>query len=183
MAGRAARVWRRPCRPQWQGARSHRCTDINPTNLSTRFSWFSQVNDVATFDEQFALYFSDPSRFTAEKKQRQLACNGSGIANTTLQWERTIMCGKFTQMSYSEACNVQAPTMICQDTCRSWSAAQTRLVENPALCAPEDQLTAAQNRTRSDTLTRDFVACTGECAAMQHARCCTHASSQTGPRS
>lgn len=137
--------------------------DINPTNLSTAWPWFSEVTDVATFDEQFARYFSDPTRFTAEKLGRQLDCTRPGAANTTLQWERTILCGQFSQISYSAQCNVQnraQAIMVCQDTCLAYSDSQKELVANPAICAPDSTLGTARNATRYATLNRDFVSCT-----------------------
>lgn len=95
---------------------------INPTNLSTPWPWFSLVTDVTTFDEQFALYFTAPDRFIATKFINELQCNQTAVYNTTLQWERTILCGQFTQISWSASCNVANnadPIMVCQgESCR-----------------------------------------------------------------
>lgn len=90
---------------------------INPRNLSTPWPWFTLVTDVSSFDQQFAQYFTDPNRFIATKFINQLQCNQTAVYNTTLQWERTILCGQFTQISWSAQCNVENdanPIMVCQ---------------------------------------------------------------------
>jgi len=90
---------------------------INPTNLSSSWPWMTSVTDVTSFDEQFALYFTDPTRFTQTKFVNELQCNETAAQNTTLQWERTILCGQFSQISYSAQCNVQNQAnfiMVCQ---------------------------------------------------------------------
>jgi hypothetical protein len=90
---------------------------INPTNLSSAWPWMSAVTDVASFDSQFAQYFTDPTRFIQTKFVNQLQCNESAIYNTTLQWERTILCGQFSQISYSAQCNIANQAnfiMVCQ---------------------------------------------------------------------
>ncbi|CEH19481.1 hypothetical protein CBOM_06802 [Ceraceosorus bombacis] len=136
---------------------------INPQNLSSAWPWFASVTNVTTFDQQFAAYFTDPNRFLAEKLGRQLACNRTAALNTTLQYERTILCGQFSQISYSAQCNVANradPIMVCQDTCLTYSAAQSEIVQNPAICTPDANLTTARNTTRYNTLQRDYVTCT-----------------------
>jgi hypothetical protein len=90
---------------------------VNPTNLTSAWPWFADVTDVTTFDQQFAQYFTDPTRFIATKFNNQLECNMTAVDNTTLQWERTILCGQFSQISYSAQCNVDnraIPIMVCQ---------------------------------------------------------------------
>jgi hypothetical protein len=90
---------------------------INPTNLTGAWPWFSAVTNVTTFDDQFAQYFTDRNRFIQTKFVNELQCTESAIYNTTLQWERTILCGQFSQISYSAQCNVQNaadPIMVCQ---------------------------------------------------------------------
>lgn len=94
---------------------------INPTNLTNAWPWFSNVVDVTSFDDQFAQYFTDVNRFTATKFNNQLQCNRSAVDNTTLQWERTILCGQFSQISYSAQCNVEKradPIMVCRSELR-----------------------------------------------------------------
>lgn len=70
---------------------SSHSTDINPTNLSSAWPWMSNVKDVASFDTQANLYFSDPTRFHATKFNDQLQCNRTAAQNTTLQWQKTIL--------------------------------------------------------------------------------------------
>ena len=107
---------------------------VNPQNLSTAWPWFSAVTDVQSFDEQFSLYFSDPTRFTATKFNKQLQCNRTGAQNATLQYQRTILCGEFSQISYSAGCNRDNRAdaiMVCQDTCLQYAGTEAALVANP----------------------------------------------------
>lgn len=107
---------------------------VNPQNLSQAWPWFTAVTDVASFDEQFSLYFSDPTRFHATKLNRQLQCNTTAAQNTTLQYQRTILCGEFSQISYSAGCNRANRAdaiMVCQDTCLQYAGTEAALVANP----------------------------------------------------
>lgn len=121
----------------------------------------ADVTDVASFDTQFALYWTDPNRFRRTKINIGLQCNRTGSANVTLQYERTVYCAQFTQISYSAQCNagLQAK-MVCQNTCRDFAASEQSIVNNPQICAPTNRLTAEHNQTRSQTLTSDFTQCT-----------------------
>ncbi|CAD6974153.1 unnamed protein product [Tilletia controversa] len=136
---------------------------INPTNLSQAWPWFTAVNDVATFDQQFELYFTDPNRYHQTKFERQLQCNSTAAQNTTLQYQRTILCGQFSQISYSVSCNLKNranPIMVCQDTCLQYAQTENVLVANPQICPPANQLTLVQNTTREFNLNKDYVTCT-----------------------
>ncbi|UZJ55464.1 hypothetical protein CBS101457_004784 [Exobasidium rhododendri] len=136
---------------------------VNPTNLTGSWPWFSAVTNVTTFDQQFALYFTDPTRFTATKFNTQLQCNRAAVDNTTLQWERTILCGQFSQISYSAQCNIanQAnPIMVCQDTCVQYSDSENSIVGNEQICTADAQLSAANLAIRNATLTKDYTTCT-----------------------
>lgn len=134
---------------------------INPQNLSSAWPWMAQVNDVASFDDQFSQYWTDPTRFRRTKINIGLQCNRTGSANVTLQYERTVFCAQFTQISYSAQCNAGTQAkMVCQNTCTQYSASQQAIVANPGICAPTNILTAQHNATRSQTLTKDFTQCT-----------------------
>lgn len=134
---------------------------INPQNLSRAWPWMSQVNDVDSFDQQFAQYWTDPFRFEKSKIHQGLQCNRTGSANLTLQWERTVYCGQFTQISYSAACNVGLePLMLCRSTCEDYSASQRAVVANPRICTPTNLLTQEHNTTRAQTLLNDYQKCT-----------------------
>ncbi len=107
---------------------------VNPTNLTQAWPWFSLVNDVDSFDAQFDIYFRDPFRFHATKFNDQLQCNTSAAMNVTLQYQRTILCGQFSQISYSAGCNRAnraQPVMVCQDTCLQYAGTESSLVANP----------------------------------------------------
>ncbi|PWN92661.1 hypothetical protein FA10DRAFT_220976, partial [Acaromyces ingoldii] len=156
---------------------------VNPSNLSSAWPWFSQVSDVQSFDDQFAQYFTDPTRFIATKLNRQLQCNRTGSDNTTLQWERTILCGQFSQISYSAQCNIQNradPIMVCQDTCIEYSDSENTIVANPQICTPTDSLTYDHNQTRAATLLKDYVTCTNwtSLVSTNNATCVSGASNE-----
>ncbi|KAK0544040.1 hypothetical protein OC846_006203 [Tilletia horrida] len=136
---------------------------VNPQNLSKAWPWFTAVNDVQSFDEQFNLYFTDPTRYHATKFNRQLQCNSTAAQNTTLQYQRTILCGQFSQISYSAQCNLAMranPIMVCQDTCLQYAGTENGIVTNPQICTPDDQLSVLQNSTRYFNLNKDYVTCT-----------------------
>ncbi|KAE8249992.1 hypothetical protein A4X13_0g4988, partial [Tilletia indica] len=136
---------------------------VNPSNLSRAWPWFTAVSDVASFDQQFELYFTDPNRYHQTKFSRQLQCNSTAAQNTTLQWQRTILCGQFSQISYSASCNVRNradPIMVCQDTCTQYAGTEDGLVSNPQICPPDSSLTVLQNTTRYFNLNKDYVDCT-----------------------
>ncbi|KAK0518546.1 hypothetical protein OC834_005988 [Tilletia horrida] len=136
---------------------------VNPTNLSNAWPWFTAVTDVQSFDEQFDLYFTDPNRYHQTKFQRQLQCNSTAALNTTLQWQRTILCGQFSQISYSASCNVRNrvnPIMVCQDTCVQYAKTEDVLIANPQICPPDNQLSVFQNNTRYFNLNKDYTTCT-----------------------
>ncbi|KDN53096.1 hypothetical protein K437DRAFT_266030 [Tilletiaria anomala UBC 951] len=136
---------------------------INPQNLSEAWPWISGVTDVQSFDEQFDQYFSDPTRYHATKFQRQLQCNSTNANNAALQYQRTILCGQFSQISYSAGCNIANkadPIMVCRDTCFQYSNSESSLINNPQICSPNDALTSTQKQTRTYNLRKDFAACT-----------------------
>jgi len=136
---------------------------VNPQNLSTAWPWFTAVSDVTTFDQQFELYFTDPNRYHQTKFQRQLQCNSTAAQNTTLQYQRTILCGQFSQISYSASCNIRNradPIMVCQDTCLQYAGTEGSIVSNPQICTPDNLLSVSQNNTRYFNLNKDYVTCT-----------------------
>ncbi|PWN51172.1 hypothetical protein IE53DRAFT_61832 [Violaceomyces palustris] len=136
---------------------------INPTNLSNAWPWFSAVTDVHSFDEQFERYFNDENRFHKTKFNDQLQCNTTNAERTTLQWQKTIYCSQFSQISYSAQCNSQnaaVPIMVCQQTCIEYAETERDIVQNPRICEDDSDLTRWQNRTRYDTLEKDYMDCT-----------------------
>ncbi|PWN31618.1 uncharacterized protein FA14DRAFT_91499 [Meira miltonrushii] len=155
---------------------------INPQNLSGAWPWMAQVSDVTSFDDQFSQYWTDPTRFTRTKINIGLQCNRTGSANVTLQYERTVYCAEFTQISYSAQCNAGTQAkMVCQNTCRQYAASEQAIVANPAICAPTSILTAQHNATRSQTLTKDFTQCTDwNSLATNNSNTCVEGSANEG---
>jgi hypothetical protein len=155
---------------------------INPSNLTRAWPWMSAVSDVNTFDEQFALYWTDPNRFHLSKISSGLQCNRTGAANYTLQYERTLYCGQFTQISYSAACNanVEPPITVCQSTCETYADSEATLVANTQACAPNSSLSAARRATRNRTLTNDRATCTTWQALVSNSSSCVQGEDNEG---
>ncbi|PWN24110.1 hypothetical protein BCV69DRAFT_20316 [Microstroma glucosiphilum] len=137
---------------------------VDPTGLTPAYPFFADVTDVASFDTQFANYYTEYEQFRQTQLHSGLQCNQSGFLNATLQWSQTVLCGIFTATSDNLGCtpdNNAAMTKVCQSTCTQYSQSEYAFVANASYCTPTADLTdPAWAVTRNNTLTSDYQSCT-----------------------
>ncbi|CAO1625248.1 unnamed protein product [Sympodiomycopsis kandeliae] len=137
---------------------------VSPSNLTLSYPFFSRVSDLASFDRQFRRYFNDYEQFRQTKIHEGLQCNETDSRNATLQWQQTVLCGKFAATSYNAGCTSgrnQTTSLVCQETCQDYSDSEHDFVNNATYCTPTDQLRPRNLTTiRQNTIENDMESCT-----------------------
>lgn len=131
---------------------------INPSNLQTQWAFFSDVTDVASFDREMANYLAIGGQFAQTKYNEQLGCTNTS-STYVLQYERTFLCSKFSQISYTAGCYTNTNVirrMACQQTCLFFAASENYLVDDPVSCGTTNTV----GDYRQGNLTQDFTSCT-----------------------
>ncbi|KAJ9479136.1 SH3 domain-containing protein [Pseudozyma hubeiensis] len=134
---------------------------VKPSNLSSEYSFFETVNDVASFDSLFQYYLTAQNGYYADKIQDGLGCNTTLATNVTIQWQQTVFCSQFSQASFESGCTAETPpTLVCQETCNQFASSEEDVVDNTAYCRSTDELNPFQRSVRQDTLSNDYYTCT-----------------------
>ncbi|SYW75369.1 uncharacterized protein UBRO2_00604 [Ustilago bromivora] len=134
---------------------------VKPSNLSSEFSFFDTVTDVASFDSLFQHYMTSQNGYYNDKIQDGLGCNTTLAQNVTIQWQQTVFCSQFSQASFESGCTAETPpTLVCQETCNQFASSEEDIVDNTAYCRSTEQLNPFQRSVRSDTLSNDYYTCT-----------------------
>ncbi|SPO25838.1 uncharacterized protein UTRI_03203 [Ustilago trichophora] len=134
---------------------------VKPSNLSSEYSFFNTVTDVASFDSLFHYYLTSQNGYYTDKIQDGLGCNTTLAQNVTIQWQQTVFCSQFSEASYQSGCTAEVPpTLVCQETCNQFASSEEDVVDNTAYCRSTDELNTFQRSVRSDTLSNDYYTCT-----------------------
>ncbi|SPO25382.1 uncharacterized protein UTRI_03203_B [Ustilago trichophora] len=134
---------------------------VKPSNLSSEYSFFNTVTDVASFDALFHYYLTSQNGYYTDKIQDGLGCNTTLAQNVTIQWQQTVFCSQFSEASYQSGCTAEVPpTLVCQETCNQFASSEEDVVDNTAYCRSTDELNTFQRSVRSDTLSNDYFTCT-----------------------
>ncbi|KAN0064986.1 hypothetical protein ACQY0O_002044 [Thecaphora frezii] len=136
---------------------------INPSKLGEQWKFFSNVTDVASFDARFQSYLVSNDGYYTDAIANGLQCHTETSRNVTLQWQKTVYCSRFAELSYDAGCsgeNEARPPPVCQETCSDFVASEHQVLEYNGYCAAEGALTPTQSAIRQQTLRDNFHNCT-----------------------